>query len=148
MQEYPVSNDLITASVYSQHVVIPHRGCIYSQLIRAHITVPRCSDSSLMGILEQRISSCFTDYCTELEGGLGIYMVTKDLKVEQECQHIYYNFYLTVAPMFEPLLGFSCVGDQRLPTLLHVNVLQALCLENSVNDIKALGLIVEEDFIN
>ena len=82
-----------------------------------------------MGILEKRISSQFTDYCTEPEEVLGIYTVTKDLKVEQECQHIYYNFYLTAAPMFEPLLGFSHVGDQRLPTP-HVNILQALCLEN------------------
>ena len=29
IQEYPVSNNLIMASVYSQHVTIPHRGCIY-----------------------------------------------------------------------------------------------------------------------
>ena len=29
VQEYPVSNDLITASVYSQHVTIPHRECEY-----------------------------------------------------------------------------------------------------------------------
>ena len=35
--------------------------------------------------------------------------VTKDHKVEQERQHIYYDFYLTTAPMFEPLtvLGFQ-----------------------------------------
>ena len=59
-----------------------------------------------MGILEKRISAQFTDYCTEPENGLGIYAVTKDLKVEQECQHIYYYFYLMVAPMFEPLIGY------------------------------------------
>ena len=29
IQEYPVLNDLITMSVYSQHVAIPHRGCMY-----------------------------------------------------------------------------------------------------------------------
>ena len=29
IQEYPVSNDLITVSIYSQHVTIPHRGCVY-----------------------------------------------------------------------------------------------------------------------
>ena len=29
IQEYPLSNDLITASVYSQHVSIPHRECEY-----------------------------------------------------------------------------------------------------------------------
>ena len=41
IQEYPMSNDLITASVYSQHVSIPHRECKYGQMIRAHITVPK-----------------------------------------------------------------------------------------------------------
>ena len=41
IQEYPVSNDLITVSVYSQHVTIPHRGCMYGQMIRAHVTVPK-----------------------------------------------------------------------------------------------------------
>ena len=84
----------------------------------------------------------------EPEEGLGMYTVTKDLKVEQECQHIYYDFYLTAAPMFEPLLGFSHVGDQGLPTPLHVNVLQALCLKNSVDDVRALGLTVEDNFFN
>ena len=74
--------------------------------------VPRHSDSSLMGILEKRISTCFTNYCMELEDELGMYAVTKDLKVEQECQHIYYDFYLMAAPMFEPLMGYICVGDQ------------------------------------
>ena len=29
IQEYPMSNDLITMLVYSQHVAIPHRGCMY-----------------------------------------------------------------------------------------------------------------------
>ena len=29
IQEYPVSNDLITASMYSQHVTITHRECEY-----------------------------------------------------------------------------------------------------------------------
>ena len=29
IQEYPLSNDLITVSVYSQHVTIPHRECKY-----------------------------------------------------------------------------------------------------------------------
>ena len=29
IQEYPLSNDLITVSVYSQHVSIPHRECEY-----------------------------------------------------------------------------------------------------------------------
>jgi hypothetical protein len=79
-----------------------------------------------MGILEKRISSWFTDYCTEPEDGLGVYAVTKDLKVEQEHQYIYYNFYLTATSMFEPLLDFMHVGDQQLPTPLHVNVLQVL----------------------
>ena len=104
IQEHPVSNDLIMVSVYSQHVAIPHRGCVYGHMIRAHITVPRCSDSSLIGILEKRISAWFTDYCTESENGLGMYAVMKDLKVEQEHQHIYYDFYLMAAPMFK-LIG-------------------------------------------
>ena len=56
IQEYPLSNDLITASVYSQHVSIPHRECEYRQMIRAHVMVPKCSDTSLMGIVEKRIS--------------------------------------------------------------------------------------------
>ena len=80
---------------------------MYGQMVRAHVTVPRCSDTSFMGILERRISAHFTDYCVEPEDGLCIYMVTKDYKMEQECQHIYYNFYLTVAPMFKPLMGFT-----------------------------------------
>jgi hypothetical protein len=85
VQEYPVSNNLITVSVYSQHIAIPHRGCIYGQMIRIHVMVPRHSDTSLMGILEKRISTHFTDYCTEPEEGLGMHAVTKDLRVEQEC---------------------------------------------------------------
>jgi hypothetical protein len=93
IQEYPMSNDLITVSIYSQHIAIPHRGCMYGQMVRAHVTVPRCSDCIIMGILEKRISACFTDYCVEPENGLGIYAVTKDYKVEQEHQHIYYDFY-------------------------------------------------------
>ena len=84
IQEYPVSNDLLTVSVYSQHVAIPHSGCVYGWMVRAHITVPRHSNTSLMRTLEQRISSCFTDYCSPPEEGLGIYAVTKDLKIEQE----------------------------------------------------------------
>ena len=76
-------------------------------MIRAHIMVPRHSDTSLMGIMERRISGCFTDYCVEPINGLGIYAVMKDHKIEQEHQHIYYNFYLTPAPMFEPLMGFT-----------------------------------------
>ena len=27
--EYPVSNNLITVSIYSQHVAFTHRGCVY-----------------------------------------------------------------------------------------------------------------------
>ena len=65
-----------------------------------------------MGILEKRISAQFTNYCTKPENGLGMYAVMKDLKVEQEHQHIYYDFYLMAAPMFEPLMGYMHVGDQ------------------------------------
>ena len=56
LQEYPLSNDLITALVYSQHVSIPHWECEYGRMIRAHVTVPKCLDTSLMGIIEKRIS--------------------------------------------------------------------------------------------
>jgi hypothetical protein len=101
-----------------------------------------------MGIMEKRISACFTDYCVEPIGRLGVYVVTKDHKVEQEHQHIYYNFYLTAVPMFKPLMGFTQVGDQRLLTPPHVNVLQALCLKNSMEDVGTLGLTVEDDFSN
>jgi hypothetical protein len=45
-------------------------------MIRAHITVPKHSDMSLMGILEKRISGCFTNYCMEPTNGLGVFVVT------------------------------------------------------------------------
>ena len=135
-------------SIYLQHVAIPHRGCVYSHMVRAHIIMPRCSDSSLMGILKKRISACFTNYCTEPENSLGVYAVMKGLKVEQEHQHIYYDFYLMAAPMFEPLMGYICVGDWQLPTPLHVNVLQALHLKNSIEDVGTLGLTIEDNFFN
>ena len=41
IQEYPFSNDLITMSVYSQHMSMPHRECDYGCMIRAHVTVPK-----------------------------------------------------------------------------------------------------------
>ena len=41
IQEYSFSNDLITVSVYSQHVSMPHRECDYGCMIRAHVTVPK-----------------------------------------------------------------------------------------------------------
>ena len=107
-----MSNNLVTASVYSQHVSIPHRECKYRWMIRAHITVPKCSDTSLMGIIEKSISGHFTAYCMEPTNGLGIFMVTKDHKIEQERQHIYYDFYLTSAPMFEPPMGYRRIGDE------------------------------------
>ena len=84
----------------------------------------------------------------EPTNGLGIFAVTKDHKLEQEWQHIYYDFYLMVDPMFKLLIGFRCVGDQHLPTLLHVNILEALQLENSMEDEGALRLTVEDDFFN
>ena len=52
------------------------------------------------------------------------------------------------APMFEPLMGWRCVGDQHLPTPLHVNILEALQLENSIEDEGAPRLTVEDDFFN
>jgi hypothetical protein len=110
--------------------------------------VPRQLTSSHMGILEQRISSCFTDYCSPLEEGLGIYAVTKDLKVEQEHQHTYYDFYLAAGPVLQSLLDFEQVGDQRLLTPLHVSILQTLRLENSMDNVGALGLVVEDNLFN
>ena len=50
--------------------------------------------------------------------------------------------------MFKPLIGFTWVGDQRLPTPPHVNILQAMHLENSVDNIGELGLMVEDDLFN
>ena len=50
--------------------------------------------------------------------------------------------------MFEPLMGYMHVGDQRLPTPSHINVLQALHLENSIENMGTLGLTVEDDFFN
>ena len=148
IQEYPVSNDLITTSMYSQCVTIPHRECEYGQMIRAHLTVSKCSDTSLMGIIEKRVSACFSDYCVQPTNGLGIFTVTKDHKVEQERQHIYYDFYLTVDPMFELLIGFRHIGDQCLSTLLHVGILEALQLKREIEDEGALRLMVEDDFFN
>ena len=101
-----------------------------------------------MGILEKRISGWFTNYCMEPMNGLGIFAVTKDHKVEQEWQHIHYDFYLTADPMFKPLVGYRHVGDQHLPTPLHINVLEALQLENSIENEGALRLTVENDFFN
>jgi hypothetical protein len=75
-------------------------------MIRAHVTIPKQSDTSLMGILEGRISRQFTNYCMEPADGLGVYAVTKDHKEEQEWQHIYCNFYLMAAPMFKPFMGW------------------------------------------
>ena len=75
-------------------------------------------------------------------------MVTKDLKTEQERQHIYYDFYLTTVPMFEPPTGYRHIGDEQLPTLPHVGLLEAFCMENTMEDDGALRLMVEEDFFN
>ena len=50
--------------------------------------------------------------------------------------------------MFKPLLGFRRVGDQCLPTPPHVNILEALQLENLIEDEGALRLTVEDDFFN
>ena len=112
IQEYPFSNDLITVSVYSQHVSIPHRECEYGCMVRAHVMVPKHSDMSLMEIIEKRISGHFTGYCVEPTNGLGIFAVTKDHKAEQERQHIYYNFYLTTVPIFKPPTGYRHIGDE------------------------------------
>ena len=81
-------------------------------MIRAHVTVPKHSDTSLMEIIEKRISGQFTGYCIEPTNGLGILTVTKDLKTEQERQHIFYDFYLMTAPMFEPPTGYRHIGDE------------------------------------
>jgi hypothetical protein len=148
IQEYPMTNDLITASVNSQHISIPHRECDYGWMIRAHITVPKCSDTSLMGIIEKRISGQFTAYCTQPMNGLGVFAVTKDHKVEQERQHIYYNFYLMLAPMFKPPMGYRHIGDEWLPTPPHIGILEAFCMENTMEDKGALRLMVEDDFFN
>ena len=50
--------------------------------------------------------------------------------------------------MFELLMGYMHVGDQHLPTPLHINALQALQLENSIEDVGTLRLTVEDDFFN
>ena len=112
IQEYLFSNDLITVLVYSQHVSIPHRECDYGCMIRAHVTVPKHSDTSLMEIIEKRISGWFTGYCVEPTNGLGIFAVTKDHKAEQERQHIHYDFYLMRAPMFKPPTGYRHIGNE------------------------------------
>ena len=84
----------------------------------------------------------------EPTNGLGIFAVTKDHKVEQERQHIYYDFYLTLAPMFEPLMGFRHIKDEQLPTPPHVGILEALQMENTMEDEGALRLTVEDNFFN
>ena len=100
---------------------MPHRECDYGCMIRAHITVPKCSDMSLMEIMEKSISGWFTGYCVEPTNGLSILAVTKNLKMEQERQHIFYNFYLMTAPMFEPPTGYRCIGDEWLPMPLTLD---------------------------
>ena len=75
-------------------------------------------------------------------------MVTKDHKVEQERQHIYYDFYLTTAPMFEPPTGYRCIGDEWLTTPPHIGLLEAFHMENAMEDERALRLMVEADFFN
>ena len=84
----------------------------------------------------------------EPTNGLGILAVTKDLKMEQERQHIFYDFYLTTAPMFEPPTGYRHIGDEQLPTPPHVELLEAFHMENAMEDKGALRLMVEEDFFN
>ena len=101
-----------------------------------------------MEIIEKRISGWFTGYCVEPTNSLGILAVTKDLKMEQERQHIFYDFYLTTAPMFEPPTGYRCIGDEQLPTPPHVELLEAFHMENAMEDEGALRLMVEEDFFN
>ena len=117
-------------------------------MIRAHVTVPKHSDTSLMGIIEKRISGWFTAYCMEPMNGLGAFMVTKDHKVEQERQHIYYEFYLMSVPMFEPPVGYRHIGDKQLPTPPHIGILEAFHMENAMEDEEALRLTVEDDFFN
>ena len=117
-------------------------------MVRAHVTVPRCLDTSMMGIIEKRISGQFTGYCVEPTNSLGIFAVTKDNKVEQERQHIYYNFYLTTAPMFKPPTGYKNIGDEWLPTPPHVGLLEEFCMENALEDEGTLRLMVEDDFFN
>ena len=101
-----------------------------------------------MEIIEKRISGWFTGYCVEPTNGLGILAVTKDHKAEQERQHIYYDFYLTTVPMFEPPTGYKCIGDERLPTPPHVGLLEEFCMENALEDEGTLRLMVEDDFFN
>ena len=117
-------------------------------MVRAHVTVPRHSDTSMMGIIEKRISGRFTGYCMEPTNSLGIFAVTKDHKAEQERQHIYYDFYLTTAPMFEPPTGYKHIGDEQLPTPPHIRLLEEFCMENALEDNGTLRLMVEDDFFN
>ena len=117
-------------------------------MVRAHVMVPRHSDTSMMGIIEKRISGHFTGYCMEPTNGLGIFTVTKDHKAEQERHHIYYDFYLTTAPMFEPPTGYKHIGDEQLPTPPHVGLLEEFCMENTLEDEGTLRLMVEDDFFN
>ena len=101
-----------------------------------------------MGIIEERISLKFSDYHKEPEDGYGIFMVTKDVRIAQECQHVYYDFYLTPKPVFPPLPGFTKVGDYRLPMPLHINVLQALSLENAIDNVGTLDLLIKDNVFN
>ena len=84
----------------------------------------------------------------EPTNSLGIFAVTKDHKVEQERQHIYYDFYLTTALMFEPPMGFKCIGDEQLPMPPHVGLLEEFHMENALEDDWTLRLMVEDDFFN
>ena len=63
IQEYPAINCLIMVSVYSQHIAVVHNRCVYGWMVRVHIAIPRWATGNLMGILENRLSLCFTEYC-------------------------------------------------------------------------------------
>ena len=102
---------------------------------------------SLMEIIEKRISGQFTGYCVEPTNGLGVLTVTKDLKTEQERQHIYYDFYLTTAPVFKPPTGYRHIRDKQLPTPPHIELLETFHMENTMDE-GALRLMVEDDFFN
>ena len=101
-----------------------------------------------MEIIEKRISGRFTGYCVEPTNGLGILAVMKDLKMEQERQHIFYNFYLMTAPMFEPPTGHRHIGDEWLPMPPHIGLLEEFHMENALEDEGTLRLMVEDDFFN
>ena len=144
VQEYPASNHLITASVYSQHVALQHQGCIHGQMVQALLTFPRTMARSMVYNIQNQISMHLMDFCDEPVEGYGIHTVTKDAILRDERLYIQYDFYSTPNILFQPLIGYTRVDNRRLPTPPHVGTLLALQEERRRQNETMHGVVVED----